>query len=551
MRYYIDDNIAKETKAPQKFTLSNKPGFVEFDSSRKEYKPVDIKLTVKSTGYIWIDHMGDVNITAFTITTHENISYKFQGHKDMELVSKHDYMYYLGDISSQEWKPSVAAKNLRDKLLVNEYLNNNFDITCPLLINENGIPEAGNTIRIKSKGYGKNYAFTIEAANSVNPWLLNEYMDIEGDPQDTVKNDSLSGENDSAEILLDIYKDTGVFAGREDTQETGTYVVTLSKTYFGKPVWFDVNSMWRNGDIYSGAFLNDTGWTATGTVTDFRFTAKRNNGGGNEVFYHSDVLYAITGYGRSLEKNDMAGYVYDTAADNIIKPLTSQPVLTHIKGQKQYFNFILSDPGHGNRTGGKDKLGILYKLRSQSGGYIGTKEMHTLETDAAYIVNTICLDIDSLLEEYPRTGIVEVYLSRNGEVKSEPLVFHILPECLYKVNDFAFLNSLGGWNSFNFGGMAQTDFKSETTTIYRTQTPDFNISSRIESVFTRNITEQFTVQTSPVQAQVADWLKEMSASVAVYELSTKRYVIIDEFNIKHNTKDDLFTLQMKYHYSDM
>ena len=538
MGYYIDNNIAKGTKTPQKFSLSGKPNFVEFDSSYKECKPVDITLIIKSPGYIRVDHMGYINITAFTITNHENKIYRFEGHMDLDFINEHDYLYYLGDISSSEWQPSTAAENLINALLNNDFLNKNYEISLPPLINEDGTTEAGSAIRIRSKGCGKNYALTIEGANMLSsPWLLDEYMDIEGDPQNTRKKGSISGENDSVEILLDIYK---------DIQETDTYTVTLSKTYFGQPVWFDVNSMWENSDKYSDDFLNTEDWTSAGTVTNFRFVAKRNRGTNNDIFYKSDTLYAITGYGRSLEKNNMAEYVYDAIADNTIKPLTRQPVLTHIKGQKQYFNFILS----ARDSDIKDSLSIVYKYRSQSGSYIGTKEMHKQKTDAFDIVNTIQLDIDSIVEAHPRTGIVEVYLSRNGEIKSEPLIFHILPECLYKVKDFAFLNSLGGWSSFNFGGMAQTDFKSDATTIYRTQTPDFNISSRIESVFNRNISELFTVQTLPIKAEVAEWLQEMSASIAVYELSTKRYIIIDEFNIKHNTKDDLFTLQMKYHYSD-
>ncbi len=374
----------------------------------------------------------------------------------MELVNQNEYMYYLGDISSPEWKPSIAAGNLMKALLNNDFLNKNYDISLPSLTNENGVTETGNTIRIKSKGCGKNYAFTIEGGvNSASAtWLLDEYLRIEGDPQDTIKDDSISGENDSVEILLDIYKDTGVFAGKENIEDTGTYLVTLSKSYFGQPVWFDINSMWGgNSDKYSDAFLNAESWTSPGTVTDFRFVAKMNGGANDETFYKSNIMYAITGYGRSLEENDMAAYVYDTVADNTIKPLTKQPVLTHLKGQNQYFNFILSDPERGNRVNDKDKLGILYKLCSQSGNYIYKKELHTQAIDSfESITNSVRLDIDSLLEEYPRTGIVEVYLSRNGEIKSEPLVLNVLPECLYKVNDFAFLNSLGGWDSFSFGG---------------------------------------------------------------------------------------------------
>ena len=444
---------------------------------------------------------------------------------------------------------SITAENIKDCMLKNSSIKSYFEISIPFE-RDNGNVINGTTLEIRPKTATKASQFkSIE----VNPGFIRRKGWIYNDAE----KDALLGDNASVEIQLDIYKDVKKPYGTELVDNAGTYVTTLSKTYFGKPLWFDMNSLWVNQGRYSDAFLgNEKKWTSPDTVTDFRFSAKRYDGANTETFYYSDVLYAITGYGRNLDKTDMTDYTFDATLPEEgeekkkIRPLTRQPALTHIKDQTQYFNFILANPQKDEKPDKKDKLGIIYRFCSQSGIYIGKKEDHIQDIGLFDTVNTISLDIDSIIEEYPRTGIVEVYLSRNGEVKSEPLIFNILPECLYKVNDFAFLNSLGGWSSFNFGGTKQTDFKSDTTSIYRTQTPGFTRSSRIEEVFNKQVTEQFVVQTLPISAEVADWLKEMSASVAVYELSTKRYVIIDELNIKHNTKDDLFTLQMKYHYSD-
>ncbi|SBW07338.1 hypothetical protein KL86DYS2_13146 [uncultured Dysgonomonas sp.] len=54
----------------------------------------------------------------------------------------------------------------------------------------------------------------------------------------------------------------------------------------------------------------------------------------------------------------------------------------------------------------------------------------------------------------------------------------------------------------------------------------------------------------PVRREVCNWFKEMSASRMVYELATQRYIIVDEMNIKPNSKDELYRVEMKYHYSD-
>lgn len=352
------------------------------------------------------------------------------------------------------------------------------------------------------------------------------------------------------EIQLDIYKNTNLFPGQEDTNATGTYLTTLSKAYFNPPLWFDINNIAQK--IYSDSFLNAVGWCDAGTAADYRFVAKHSDGINTQAFYLSDALYMLTGNLPALEKNDLSPYVYDTVKNNTVKPLTRQPRLTYLTGQTQYFNFILSDPLHTSPDSSHDfQLGIQYKLYTQSGVYIGKETVYQCDHRKLHVVNTIRLNIDQLIARYNNVGRVEAYLSRNGTAVSTPLVFDILPSCLYKLNDFAFLNSLGGWSAFNFGGTEQTDFKTETTTIFKTQTPDHRIHSQIESVYKKEAKEQFIAQTLPLQSQAAQWLKELSSSIAVYELSTKRYIIVEELNIKHSTKNDLFTLQMKYHYSDM
>lgn len=351
------------------------------------------------------------------------------------------------------------------------------------------------------------------------------------------------------EIQLDVYRDTGIFLGEDDKTALGTYVTTLSKAYTAQPLWFDVNAIAQN--IYKDEFIDAIGWCDPGTVADHRFVAKRFNGYNTDTFYISDVLYTVTGYTRNLERNDLSAYIYNTIENNRVKPLTRQPRLTHIKGQAHYFSFLLSDPYHSSRGAEiNDKISLLYKLYTQSGNYLTTIKAYERDLSKMKVANTIRLNLDWATDQAERVGRVDVYLARKGVAVSEALQFDILPACLHKVNDFAFLNSLGGWDTFNFGGMEQTDFKTETTTINKMQTPGYKVKSQLESVYSKEVTEQFIAQTAPINAEVVDWLKELASSVAVYQLATKRYIIIDELNIKHNSRDDLFTLQMKYHYSD-
>jgi hypothetical protein len=170
------------------------------------------------------------------------------------------------------------------------------------------------------------------------------------------------------------------------------------------------------------------------------------------------------------------------------------------------------------------------------------------------MINTIELGLDRQIENHEnatgkKVGKVEVSLCCNEIEVSEALVFGIEPEYSQIVSDFAFLNRLGGWDSFNFGGTSSVEFRTKGVTVYKTLTPDSGISDQRESVAQRSVEEQLSVKTLPLNRNVMEWLRELSGATVVYELKTKRAVIIDELALKYNSKDDLFQAEMKYHYS--
>lgn len=534
-------NIAKESKSPTKVSLANNPNYVQFESTgevsnpptENKNKQIDIRLTILSTSL-------DADKCFIPITEEATeIDHSIKATRNRNEVNNNTFFL---DSSA-----STTAENIRYCLMKDSFFNGNFDITVPPIAAGSNVIN-GSTIRIVSKRIGSTSGIRLTDLND----LFIRFTDNSTTPP---ARDSISGALDdpgNCEIEIDIYQDTNVFLGVADKTTLGTPVVSLAKAYFNNPIWFDINSIWGNQQKYSNSFLHTDTWCDAGTATDYRFVAKRSDGKNRESFYISDVLYTLSGYNRNLDNADLTDYVYDTTKKNNVKPLTRQPILPHVKGQSQYFNFVLSDPDRNNITN-EYNMGIRYELKTQSGSNLGYLVSSMQNRKKFSIVNTIRLDIDNLLETHAqreKIGIVEVYLSKDGNKSSEPLTFNILPESLYKVNDFAFLNSMGGWSSFNFSGTEETDFRTSTNTLYKTQTPAYSISSDIESVYTKEVSEQFIVQTMPIKAHIAKWLKELSASPAVYELSTKRYVIVDELNIKPNSKDDLFALQMKYHYSD-
>ncbi len=96
------------------------------------------------------------------------------------------------------------------------------------------------------------------------------------------------------------------------------------------------------------------------------------------------------------------------------------------------------------------------------------------------------------------------------------------------------MNRLGGWDSFNFNGRWNNEFKiDDNDTIYKTLLPDFKASDELQSVYKKTVEEVFTVQSSAISYETVEWLRELAASKAVYELSSKKYVIVTDLKLKY------------------
>ena len=398
--------------------------------------------------------------------------------------------------------------------------------------------------------------------------------------QQSVGSDSIDDGLGDYKIELDVYTNNGLKWGEQSINIDlgGTYLTTLSKSYFGKPLWFELNTLLSKKSTYSPLFLtafdqSGSKWIDPGTMSDYRFVARRTRQGNTQPIYMSDILYTINGYDYTLNdshlgygETEMKNYTLDLSQDfeskhldSKVSPLTTNLSRTHLSGQKQYINYIIKRREEENSK--PLELALLYKLYTQSGKL--TDEVIDLQVDTRdmSVMNTTQLNLDRFLPIYndKKVGQIDVCLitpiTNNPTKKyvevSDSISYRILPSALHTLHDFAFLNRLGGWDSMNFGGSTSNEFKVTSSTIFKTLQPQFKSYTEIESVSSKAVEEKLTIQTSPITREVVEWLREMSVSPAVYELSTRRYVLIDDMTLKYNSKDDLFQIDMKYHYSDV
>jgi hypothetical protein len=359
------------------------------------------------------------------------------------------------------------------------------------------------------------------------------------------------------EVQLDMYADIpDTFLGKLSTSG-GVKQVMLNK-YNDDSTYFDINNFISKKIGYKTLFLSSgADWVDAGTVMPYRYEAFTQDPAepftSRTKVYTSNIIFVSNGYTRSFEDNDLErlGYVYDFQSNNFVLLLTNQPTKQYIQGQTEFLNFVLKDAYHGQ--GANTNLGIKYSYYTYSGEEITSENRQLKGKNDMNIVNTIKLlpDIEMIQEEFEKeVGYFTVSLIREGTVISNNLKFDVISNCYNKIVEYAFLNRLGGWSSFNFNNFLSTQLTSTRNTIYKNQLPTYDISDEIEKVTDIFGQDDYTVKSNYINLETIKWLREFALSKAVYELSTKRYIVVDEFNISYSTAKEKFQVTMKYHYSD-
>lgn len=470
------------------------------------------------------------------ITEPSGVVHTFRGSSDAENVSTRVYF-----VSTET---SDTAENLRQALLSDKWVNANFEITIPFVW-QGGNSQNGSILNIKSKGAGSDFNATISAPSNIDDaaYTINWVNPV---PRN---NDSISGEASTVEIDLDIYTDPDVFLGQDDRPITpdrlGTYVTTLQKTYAGSPVWFELNALFSQYGGYNRP-SGTSGWFDTGTSRTYRFTAKVK-AINSFYFYQSNALYVLNGYGPASEDLDLSQYVYN---ENTIKLLTDKPRTPYIRGQKEYLNFIFSDPQRGVSQPINFTLRIAYRVYSTSDNYLGTIYGQEKGRADFTIVNTCQLDMDTVLDQYPTAGIIRVSLARGTALVSNDLEYTVRPECLHTLRQFSFINRLGGWDTFNFDAGIKDEIKPSVETYNKTLTPSYQKGDSIETVYNTTLANTFTIEGAPVTDDVAAWLKELAAARVILD-NDGNYIIIEDFTLQvTGTNKNMQKPTIKYRLSE-
>lgn len=526
---YVSKDIADITE-PDIVTLSAQSNFVQFASKPGDKTYLKLSIEVKLTP-------GTVGSSRIRIADASGTLHTFDGTTVQNEVTGNKF-YVAAD-------PSDTAENLRQTLLSDEWFGSRFEAVIPFVWRGTN-PTNGTIIHITGKGAGTEF----------NMQLLTP-DDPEGDAYTVTwinrtshNNDSISGEEPTAEINLDVYGDPDVFLGQNDRptspEKMGHYLVTLSKTYAGRPLWFDLNALFSQ---YIGYNLpvGVPGWFDTGTLQKYRFAAKIK-AVNSFYFYQSNALFVLHGYGPASEDLVMDRYVYRDGGT--VRLLTNKPRTPYVRGQREFINFIFEDSQRGIVIPEEFTLRVAYQAYTTGGDLLGT--VYGQEQARRYfaIVNTCRLNIDSVLDQFPRAGIIRVALARDTSIVSNYVEYAVRPECLHTLRQFSFINRLGGWDTFNFDAEIKEAIKPGSETYNKTVTPSYRQGDSIETVYSTTLADTFTVEGAPVTDAVAEWLKELAASRVVLD-GDGNYVIIEDFTLPVSPDNrDMQIPTIKYRLSE-
>lgn len=530
---YISRDIAVITE-PDTVTLSAQPNFVQFASKPADKTYLEVNITIKVTPDMII---GTPDIALIQITDASGALHTFNGTTSQEEVG--GTMFYVSA------DPSDTAENLRQVLLSDRWFNAYFEAVIPFVW-QGTDPTNGTIIHITGKGAGTDFNMQLATPNDPagNAYTVTWVNRV------SRNNDSITGEETTAEIDLDVYSDPDVFLGQDDRPTTpaklGHYLITLPKTYAGAPLWFELNALFSQYIRYNQP--NGTpGWFDTGTLRSYRFTAKVK-AINSFCFYQSNALYVLHGYGPASEDRDMNQYIYSDGGT--VRLLTDKPCTPYVRGQREYLNFIFMDAQRGTPNPTDFTLRVAYRVYTAGKNHLGTVYGQEQTRANFAIVNTCQLDIDSVLDQFPKAGIIRVALARDTEIVSNDMEYIIRPDCLHTLQQFSFINRLGGWDTFNFDADIQEAIKPSTETYNKTVTPSYRRGDSIETVYSTALADTFTVEGAPVTDAVAEWLKELVASRVILD-GNGNYIIIEDFTLPRSSDNrDMQRPTIKYRLSE-
>lgn len=163
--------------------------------------------------------------------------------------------------------------------------------------------------------------------------------------------------------------------------------------------------------------------------------------------------------------------------------------------------------------------------------------------------------------EYTKIGFKIVMLISGDDEQymrdySEEFEFDIKYACDYEtIKSFVWLNSLGGWDYYDFIEDKTTDFDRTQVLISNDYNNYIDETTTYEQVFQNSIEDLFKITTFVESQEEYNWLYELIKSSRVYQIVNNKYipvVIVDsDYTLQENNKEYKLTIQYRIPIKDV
>lgn len=419
----------------------------------------------------------------------------------------------------------VTASNLAAALRGLEWLNERYVVTSAASATD-------AVVYLEARSPGAAYDLTFRAGSAWSGVVLRAGAD----------GDALlaSAGETTTRIDVELAEITGAPLSAGGAGAEGVPVVTLSKSYDGTPVWFDLNAAVAAPRTYLPPPAAP-GVYDTGTVRSFRASA-RLGGVINTHLYTGDVLYAVSGTGSLAEGSDLGSYVIGPAPGRL---LSDAPRRRWLPGQPLYVSLLVGPAAYE----GAAPLVLSVDLYDASGEYMTSTA--SVSVPRTLTAATVSVDT-SLIESWVARGasLLRVVARQAGADMSNALEWEVGDPCKASPYPVTFLGRLGGWEVYDLDAVPDSEYEIDPTTYERAVRPDFRRGESVEAVYDAGLTRTRTVTLPPVPAATGRWLCQLAASPAVFDPAGNAMIVTRVTLSAADTGRGLVQPVIEYHLSE-
>lgn len=443
----------------------------------------------------------------------EGNSYSVRGVIDRDEVGRGTFLI----VSS----PADTAANLAEALRGIDWIDERYVVGVPVA------PAAqADTAEVRLEARAAGAAHNLAFEQSRNWVVTIEQTGADGDALLAA-----AGEG-TARIDVDLYS---VDADADDAP-----LLTLSKSYAGDPVWFDINAAvaaprtYRPPQTAPGVF-------EAATVRGLRAVAHLG-GVINTRIYVGDALHVIHGDGSLAVGGDLSAYVVGPGPGRLLSDAPARP---WTPDTPLYVNALIGPAAYENEA----PLYFRIDAFDAGGGYVG--EVLSPVVPRTLRVATWSVDTEAL-EGLVARGARRLHatMGQAGAAMSDALWWDVADPCLRTVWPVTFLNRLGGWEVYDFGAAPESTYDVSPETYERTVQPGFRRGDSVEAVYDAGLTRTRKLVSPPVSPAVGRWLAELAASPAVFDPEGDALVVTGFTLTVADEGRDLVRPELEYHLSE-